>query len=150
MHACMAVLFVRVPIHPVCAFQACSVPAASTDSTCILRLYLSYVSYTNTLHLYMQRCRDMIEQAKARGVQLLLPSDVLISHSLSAAEETRVVPLTLTCCSVEQPCIPSDAYGLDIGPVTTEAFAKAIIRCKTIFWNGPMGKFEVAGFDKVR
>lgn len=92
----------------------------------------------------------MIEDAKARGVQLLLPGDVLVSRSLSEPADPRVVPLTLTCCTAEQPCIPADAFGVDIGPATTETFAKAVLRCKTIFWNGPMGKFEVPGFDKVR
>jgi phosphoglycerate kinase len=42
------------------------------------------------------------------------------------------------------PC--TGCYGLDIGPKTQEAFAAAIAKCKTVFWNGPMGRFEVPGF----
>lgn len=43
-------------------------------------------------------------------------------------------------------CCYAGCYGLDIGPQTCQAFAAAIAECKTVFWNGPMGRFEVPGF----
>jgi phosphoglycerate kinase len=96
--------------------------------------------------LHSQACRDMRARATERGVQLLLPSDAVVARSLDDDHGCCIVPLTRGCCSSESPCVPDGCFGLDIGPKTATSFAHAISGCKTLFWNGPMGRFEVPGF----
>jgi phosphoglycerate kinase len=81
--------------------------------------------------------RSMLATAQERGVQLLLPTDVVVAREISESAETKVVPAT---------AIPDGWKGLDIGPETVAAFAAAVESSKTVFWNGPMGVFEVAPF----
>ena len=81
--------------------------------------------------------KELLERAKANGVELLLPTDILVAPAFAADS-----PATL----VSADAIPADQMGLDIGPETAAAFAKAITDCKTVFWNGPMGVFEFAAF----
>ncbi|MDD2857641.1 MAG: phosphoglycerate kinase [Candidatus Nanopelagicales bacterium] len=81
--------------------------------------------------------QGFIEQAAARGVELLIPTDVVIADSFSAIADTRVVAAD---------AIPDGWMGLDIGPDTTAAFAAAIADAGTVVWNGPMGVFEMAPF----
>ncbi|KAG2429767.1 hypothetical protein HXX76_010551 [Chlamydomonas incerta] len=97
---------------------------------------------------WLEPCRRMMARAAERGTQLLLPGDVLWSSSLAAPVDTGVQVLTLDCCTEESPCIPAGRYGVDIGPATMAAFREALLGCRTIFWNGPMGKFEVPEFGK--
>ncbi|KAG2434392.1 hypothetical protein HYH02_012404 [Chlamydomonas schloesseri] len=97
---------------------------------------------------WLEPCRRMMARAAERGTQLLLPGDVLWSSSLAAPVDTGVQLLTLDCCTEDSPCIPAGRYGVDIGPETMAAFRQALLGCKTIFWNGPMGKFEVPEFGK--
>lgn len=80
--------------------------------------------------------KEILSRAKARGVELLLPSDVVVAPKF-ADESPSIV-------SVDE--IPSDQMGLDIGPKSSETFAAAILRCRTVFWNGPMGVFEFSNF----
>ena len=82
--------------------------------------------------------KELLERAKANGVELLLPTDILVAPAFAADS-----PATL----VSADAIPADQMGLDIGPETAAAFAKAITGCKTVFWNGPMGVFEFAAFS---
>ena len=82
--------------------------------------------------------KELLERAKANGVELLLPTDILVAPAFAAD-----APATL----VSADAIPADQMGLDIGPETAETFAKAITGCKTVFWNGPMGVFEFAAFS---
>ena len=82
--------------------------------------------------------KGILERAKANGVELLLPTDILVAPAFAADS-----PATL----VSADAIPADQMGLDIGPETAAAFAKAITGCKTVFWNGPMGVFEFAAFS---
>lgn len=82
--------------------------------------------------------KNLIEQAKKKNVELLIPSDILVSKEFSNSAEPKLV-------SADQ--IPSDQMGLDIGPESSATFAKAIDRCKTVFWNGPMGVFEFSNFS---
>ncbi|KAJ9530540.1 hypothetical protein QJQ45_012523 [Haematococcus lacustris] len=91
----------------------------------------------------------MLALAEARGVQLLLPCDVRVSRSLEGPEGLALSDLTRTCCTPDKPCLPEGAYGIDIGPASEAQFAEALKRCKTIFWNGPMGKFELTAFTNV-
>ncbi len=76
--------------------------------------------------------------AKARGVQLLIPSDVIVATELSANAEASVV---------RSDTIPDDAMLLDIGPETRDAFTRAMRLCQTVLWNGPMGVFEYEQFS---
>jgi phosphoglycerate kinase len=80
--------------------------------------------------------RTLMEKAKARGVALLLPVDVVAAPTLEAKSGTVVATNAL----------PDDGMALDIGPATTQNFAARIADAKTIFWNGPMGLFEKAPF----
>jgi len=81
--------------------------------------------------------RGMLETARERGVDLLLPTDVVVAKEISDDAETRVVPAD---------AIPDGWKGLDIGPESVKTFANALNDAKTVFWNGPMGVFEVAPF----
>ena len=81
--------------------------------------------------------RALISEAKEKGVQLILPTDIVIAPTFSADATPTVVAAD---------AIPSDQMGLDIGPVSAEAFAAAIRGCQTVFWNGPMGVFEFPAF----
>ena len=80
--------------------------------------------------------KSIMARAKERGVELLLPSDVVVGPKF-ADENPTVVTVD---------AIPNEQMGLDIGPASAAAFANAIARCQTVFWNGPMGVFEFANF----
>ncbi len=82
--------------------------------------------------------KELLERAKANGVELLLPTDILVAPAFAADSPASLV---------NADAIPVDQMGLDIGPETAAAFAKAITGCKTVFWNGPMGVFEFAAFS---
>ena len=81
--------------------------------------------------------KGLIESAKKNGVKLVLPTDIVVAPSFSA-------DATPTLVSAD--AIPADQMGLDIGPESAKAFAIEIEKCKTVFWNGPMGVFEFANF----
>ena len=81
--------------------------------------------------------KDLIAQAAKNGVELHLPTDIVVAPTFSAD-----APATL----VSADAIPADQMGLDIGLESAKDFAKAIEKCKTVFWNGPMGVFEFAAF----
>src|SRR5450432_3299532 len=76
--------------------------------------------------------RTLLEQARDRGVKLLLPTDVVVATDKDASDAQTV--------SVRS--IPDRQMALDIGPATVKAFAAEIAKAKTVFWNGPMGLFE--------
>jgi len=83
--------------------------------------------------------KDMMQKAKDKGVELLLPVDTTVAKEFSAAAEHKVVP----ACGIE------DGWqGLDIGDKTRELFCSAIKDAKTVIWNGPMGVFEFPNFAK--
>ena len=81
--------------------------------------------------------RDLIARAKERGVELLLPDDVVVAPEFAPDSPATIV-------SVD--AIPADQIGLDIGPVSAQRYAKALENCRTVFWNGPMGVFEFPAF----
>jgi phosphoglycerate kinase len=81
--------------------------------------------------------RRMLETARERGVDLVLPTDVVVAQEISDTAQTRTVPAD---------AIPAGWKGLDIGPESVRAFAAALGDAQTVFWNGPMGVFEVAPF----
>lgn len=80
---------------------------------------------------------DIIAQAKAKGVNLVLGTDCVAANSFSNDAKTQIVPAN---------AIPDGWEGLDAGPETRKAFAKAIEGAKTILWNGPAGVFEFDNF----
>ena len=104
------------------------------------------VGATQVEHDYLSRAHDMEAAAERAGVQLLLPCDVLVSSSPDAPVDERVVALRQGCCTKAAPCLPPGSLGMDIGPETAKEFAAAAARCKTLLWNGPMGRFEVPAF----
>lgn len=81
--------------------------------------------------------KDLIVRAKANGVALHLPTDIVVAPKFAADAPATIV-------SVD--AIPADQMGLDIGPDSAKDFASAIVGCKTVFWNGPMGVFEFPSF----
>ncbi|GAA3615531.1 phosphoglycerate kinase [Marihabitans asiaticum] len=78
--------------------------------------------------------RQYLERAEEEGVQIVLPSDVVVATEFSAEADHEVVAAD---------AIPADRMGLDIGPDAAQEFADALTDCKTVFWNGPMGAFEM-------
>ena len=83
--------------------------------------------------------REMMETAKAKGVQFLLPVDTVIANDFDNPTEIKVV---------DAGKIPEGWQGLDIGPKTIELFSNAVKNAKTVVWNGPMGVFEKPEFAK--
>lgn len=81
--------------------------------------------------------KELLDQAEQKNVVILLPTDIMVAREFSES-----APATL----VQADQIPIDQMGLDIGPDSSATFANAISRCKTVFWNGPMGVFEFANF----
>jgi phosphoglycerate kinase len=81
--------------------------------------------------------KELINRAEQLGVKLLLPTDIVVAKEFSESSQPTIV-------SVEE--IPDDQMGLDIGPESAEHFAQEIVKCKTVFWNGPMGVFEFPNF----
>jgi phosphoglycerate kinase len=81
--------------------------------------------------------RGYLERARDTGVEIVLPTDVVVAAEASADARPTVV-------SVEH--IPDDEIGLDIGPASASAFAAALSDARTVFWNGPMGVFEISAF----
>jgi phosphoglycerate kinase len=81
--------------------------------------------------------RGLIATAEKNGVKLVLPTDIVVAPAF-AQDSTPTL--------VSADAIPADQMGLDIGPVSAAAFAAEIVKCKTVFWNGPMGVFEFPNF----
>ena len=81
--------------------------------------------------------KDLLNQAEQLGVKLILPTDIVVAKEFSESSQPTIV-------SVDE--IPNDQMGLDIGPESAKDFAQEIVKCKTIFWNGPMGVFEFPNF----
>ncbi|KOP69965.1 phosphoglycerate kinase [Lysinibacillus sp. FJAT-14745] len=81
--------------------------------------------------------KSFIEKAKAKGVQLHMPTDAVVANEFSKDAETKIVDVD---------AIPADWMGLDIGPKTAANYAEVIKDSKLIIWNGPMGVFEMDKF----
>lgn len=80
---------------------------------------------------------QLIEAAKQNGASLFLPVDVMVSDSISEQATDEVVPIAR---------IPPNKYIADIGHQTVELFSQQIRQCRTVFWNGPMGVYEIPRF----
>ncbi len=80
-----------------------------------------------------------MDEAKARGVSIALPEDIVAADAFDNDARQQVCDATT---------IPEEWLGLDIGPATRKTFAEVISRSSTILWNGPMGVFEMPAFEK--
>jgi len=83
--------------------------------------------------------KEILEDAKARNIDILLPVDVVAAHEFENDAQRNIVKMD---------AIPEDLMGLDIGPDSIEIFSKTISEAKTIIWNGPMGAFEMSNFSR--
>jgi phosphoglycerate kinase len=81
----------------------------------------------------------LIEKASNNGVQLILPGDVLVAAKISNRARVKNV-------SIED--IPKNKRIVDIGALTISNFTKELEKCRTVFWNGPMGIYEIARFSE--
>ncbi|WP_106402750.1 phosphoglycerate kinase [Actinocorallia populi] len=81
---------------------------------------------------------EYLERAKAKGVEFVLPVDIVAATAFSADAEHDVVAAD---------AIPADRLGLDIGPESGRLFASRLADAKTVFWNGPMGVFEMEPYS---
>ncbi len=90
----------------------------------------------------IETVKGYLAEAAERGVEIVLPTDVVVAASFSADAEHVVTPAD----AIEQTPFGASGLGLDIGPETSAAFAAHIRDSKTVFWNGPMGVFELAPF----
>jgi len=88
---------------------------------------------------YLTLALELLEKAKARGVQIYLPKDSVISDKFSEDGEIK---------TVDSYQIPDEWLGLDIGPVAIEDYREVIKQSKGILWNGPLGVFEMEKFAK--
>ncbi|MET0673259.1 MAG: phosphoglycerate kinase [Microbacterium pygmaeum] len=86
--------------------------------------------------------REYIQRAKDSGVEIVLPTDVVVASKFGADAEHVVTPAD----AIEETPFGASGLGLDIGPDTAARFAEVIRSSKTVFWNGPMGVFELAPF----
>ncbi len=82
--------------------------------------------------------RGFLRSAEAKGVAILLPTDLVVAESLNAEAPTRTVAAD---------AIPDGWMGLDIGPQTAGRFADCVRSAATVVWNGPMGVFEIPAFS---
>lgn len=87
----------------------------------------------------LHAAKRILERAETKGISIHLPIDHIVADECSP---------TATPSTTEGPSIPSDKMALDIGPKTVSVFQEVTAKAKTIFWNGPMGVFEIQQFSK--
>jgi phosphoglycerate kinase len=85
----------------------------------------------------LDTARSIMDRARERGVQLLLPADVIAAEKVAA--DARFITTAVNA-------VPEHSAIVDIGPMTISVFARALDSCKTVLWNGPMGVFEMPPF----
>ena len=85
-------------------------------------------------------CKELLRELESHGTTVVLPSDVVCALEFKAGAPSSV-------CSVD--AILPEQMGLDLGPATVERIKKELSGCKSILWNGPLGAFEFAGFEKA-
>ena len=86
---------------------------------------------------HIESVREVLANAEKRGVEIVLPADIVAATGFAADAAYDVVPAA---------AIPADRMGLDIGPASRELFAAKLADARTVFWNGPMGVFEFPAF----
>lgn len=85
---------------------------------------------------FLAAARTLLEKARDKGIEIVLPSDVVVAAGTDATSGT----------TVGVGSVPDGTMALDIGPATLDAFKKHVLGAKTVFWNGPMGLFENPAF----
>ncbi len=85
----------------------------------------------------LEACTGYLARAKESGVEIVLPVDVVAGTGFTADSDPQVYPAS---------GIPADRMGLDIGPASATLFVERLADCRTVFWNGPMGAFELAPY----
>jgi phosphoglycerate kinase len=86
----------------------------------------------------VELAREILDRAKAKGTEVLLPRDLVVTDNLDSPGRIETVSAN---------AIPEGTKAVDVGPETRKAFAAAIARAHTLFWNGPLGVFEKPPFD---
>ena len=87
---------------------------------------------------HLETARKVVRMAKERGVELLLPADVVVAKEFKTGAASRITGVTN---------IGADEMALDVGPATIAALTAKLATARTLVWNGPMGAFETAPFD---
>ena len=90
----------------------------------------------------IETVKGFLNQAAALGVEVLIPTDIVVAQNFSPDAGFEIVPAD----QIEQTRFGADGLGLDIGPESAAKFAAAVASSKTVFWNGPMGVFEFPNF----
>ncbi|MCB0410447.1 MAG: phosphoglycerate kinase, partial [Flavobacteriales bacterium] len=88
---------------------------------------------------FVGTAKEILENAKSKGVNILLPVDTLAADNFSNDAKTKI-------CDTKS--IPDGMMGLDIGEKAIKEYSECIVGSKTILWNGPMGVFEMDAFEK--
>lgn len=83
--------------------------------------------------------KDLTEKAGVGKVELVLPPDVIVADAINDSAKYAIAPVSM---------IPSDKYIVDIGPQARELFTEKLKPCRTVFWNGPMGVYEIEQFGR--
>jgi phosphoglycerate kinase len=83
--------------------------------------------------------QNILQKAKIHRVNLHFPVDIHVAKDPQHVEDSRIISTS---------DMPDDVMGLDIGPKSVETFNEILTKSKTIVWNGPMGMFEIPGFDQ--
>ena len=82
---------------------------------------------------------QLMDVAKKSGISLVLPLDVIVADSVDESSKYAIAPVSM---------VAANKYIVDIGPQTIELFTENLKRCSTIFWNGPMGIYEIPAFSR--
>jgi phosphoglycerate kinase len=83
----------------------------------------------------LENATGIIEEARRKRVRLMLPTDAVVAPQIHARARTQIVPID---------AVPKDRMVVDVGPATLKAYTEHLSKARTVFWNGPMGVFEVA------
>lgn len=86
----------------------------------------------------LDMAREILARAAEKGVEVLLPTDLVVTNSLDDPQRIETVAVT---------AVPAGTLAVDVGPATSTAFAAAVMKAATLFWNGPLGVFEQPPFD---
>ncbi len=82
---------------------------------------------------------QLIAAARKNNVELILPPDVIVADAINDLSRPAIAPVSM---------VPANKYIVDIGPQTIELFTEKLKECRTVFWNGPMGVYEIPQFSR--
>jgi phosphoglycerate kinase len=90
----------------------------------------------------IETCQNYLKRAAELGVEVVLPTDIVVASKFGADAEVAITAAD----AIEDSPFGDTGLGLDIGPESAANFATKVAAAKTVFWNGPMGVFEIAAF----